>query len=157
MLTVVILGFSCVAGGSAAQARPVAQASIEELVRTYRSGRHEEAVSPATRWSAERITLEIGRLLAEDARPHKAEEREVTRLAAVAILAESAVIHVRKGDPGLRPPLGSSPGAELNRSARVFLRAPFLSWPAVHWHVDSPLVTGCSSRHFRTSPMIPSC
>ncbi len=108
----------------------------------YRSGRHEEAVSPATRWSAERITLEIGRLLAEDARPDNAEEREVTRLAAVAILTESALIHVRKGDPGLLAPglwaahrvLEAEPLGARGRSfgRRFYLLAGLI----LHWHVE---------------------
>jgi tetratricopeptide (TPR) repeat protein len=142
MLTVVILGFSFVTGGSAAQARPVGQTSIEELVRMYRSGRHEEAVSPATRWSAERITLEIGRLLAEDARPDNAEEREVTRLAAVAILTESAMIHVRKGDPGLVAPGLWTAGRILEAEplvgrGRSFARRFYLlAGLVLHWHVE---------------------
>lgn len=85
-------------GGSADEPRPVGQASIEELVRTYRSGRHEEAVSAATRWSAKRVALEIGQLLAEDISRENAEEREVTRLAAAAILTESALSRLRDGN-----------------------------------------------------------
>lgn len=142
MLTVVILGFSFVAGGSADEARPVGQASIEQLVRVYRSGRHEEAVSPATRWSAERITLEIGRLLSKNAPPDNAEEREVKRLAAVAILAESAIAHLLRGDPGLLAPglwaahrvLEAEPlGAHGRSFARRFY---LLAGLILHWHVE---------------------
>jgi tetratricopeptide (TPR) repeat protein len=142
MLTVVILGFSFLAGGRAAPAPPVGDASLEELARTYRSGRHEEAVSPATLWSAERVTLEIGRLLARDARPDDAAEREATRLAAAAILAESAMVHVRTGDPGLLAPglwaahrvLEAEPlGARGRSFARRFY---LLAGLILHWHVE---------------------
>lgn len=108
----------------------------------YRSGRHEEAVSPATRWSAERITLEIGRLLAEDARPDNAEEREMTRLAAVAILTESAVTHVRKGDSGLLAPGLWTAGRVLEaeplgaRGRSVAQRFYLLAGLVLHWHVE---------------------
>ena len=115
--------------GASRGLRSVAQASIEELGRMYLSGRHEEAVSAATRWSAERVTLEIGRLLAEDASHEKAVERQVvvlpsldvvgldrhasrenaearkaTRRAAAAILTESALSHVRDEDLRLLAP-----------------------------------------------------
>ncbi len=105
------------------------QASIAELVREYRSGHHDRAVAVATRWNAERIAFEIGRLIAEEASRakveerevlilpsldvaglerhasrEKAEQREVTRLAAAAIVTESALSHLRNGDIGLLAP-----------------------------------------------------
>jgi tetratricopeptide (TPR) repeat protein len=90
--------------GGAEPPRPVGQAPIGELVWTYRSGRHEEAVSAASRWGAKRVTLEIGRLLAEDASRENVEEREVTRLAAAAILIESVLSRLRDGDLGVLAP-----------------------------------------------------
>jgi hypothetical protein len=97
-------------------------AAIEELARLYRSGLHERAVAAAAGWSAERIGLEVGRLVAEDASRRKAEEREVrvlpsldvagleregsgeaaeqrqVRLTAAAIIAERALSRLREGD-----------------------------------------------------------
>jgi tetratricopeptide (TPR) repeat protein len=142
MLIAVILGLSLVAGGSAAQAPPVGQASLEELAGAYRSGRHEEAVSPATLWSAEQITLEIGRLLATDARPDDAAEREATRLAAVAILTEGAIVHVRTGDPApLAPGLWAAhrvlEAEPLGAHGRSFARRFYLlAGLILHWHVE---------------------
>jgi tetratricopeptide (TPR) repeat protein len=155
------------AGGSAAQARPVDQASIEELVQMYRSGRHEEAVSPATLWSAERITLEIGRLIAEEASAKKveerevlilpsldvaglerhaslerAEQREVARLAAAAIVAESALSRLRNRDivllaPGLSTASLLLEVEPLGARGRSFAqRFYLLAGLVLQWHVE---------------------
>jgi tetratricopeptide (TPR) repeat protein len=169
-----VLAVTLAAGvGPARAAPPTGQApieeraSIEELVREYRSGLHEKAVAAATRWSAERVTLEIGRLIAEDASREKTDEhevvvlptldvvglerqparektdeREVRRLAAAAILAESALSRLRNGDlqllaPGLwtasllleRGPLGAH-GRSF--AQRFYLLAAL----ALHWHLE---------------------
>jgi hypothetical protein len=148
MLTVVVLGLSFVAGGGGAGADPVGPASIEELVRMYRSGRREEAASLATRWSDEQITHEVGRLLAEDAARKKTEEREVVvlptldivgleghassekaeererrRLAAAAILEESALRRFRDGDRRLLAP-GMSTASRLLEAEPLGASAP---------------------------------
>ena len=143
------------------------QPSIAELVRQYRSGQHDKAVAVAARWSVERITLEIGRLSAEeasrqkteesqvfvlpsldvvgiesDASREKAEQREVTHLAAAAIVTESALSRLRNGDTTLLAPIlwtasllvQVEPMGERGRSfaQRFYLLAGLV----LQWHVE---------------------
>lgn len=131
------------AASSIDQAPLEERAPIEELVRVYRSGLHERAVIAATLWSNERVTLEIRRLIAEDASREEAEGREVRRLAAAAILAESALSRLRDGDlrplaPGIstasllletEEPLGA-------RSRSFAQRFYLLAGLALHWHLE---------------------
>lgn len=143
------------------------RASIEEVARAYRSGLHERAVAAATPWSDERITLEVGRLIAEDAsrekseprevvvlptldtvglEPHalreSAEERELTRLAAVAVLTESALSRLRCGDlrllaPGLWTASLLLEVEPLGARGRSFAqRFYLLAGLVLHWHVE---------------------
>jgi tetratricopeptide (TPR) repeat protein len=143
------------------------QMPIDDLVRAYRAGPHEGPVAVAALWSDERISREIARVLAEDAAREAAKEREVRvlpsldivgldrgasredaveresrRLAAAAVLAESAVARLRSGDPRPLGPrlwtasalLGEAPWGGRRRSfARGFyLLAAFV----LHWHVE---------------------
>jgi len=154
MHSLVLLALAVGAGAGDARAAPSTgrapleeRAPIEELVREYRSGLHERAVAAATSWSAERVTLEIGRLIVEDASLENGEEREARRLAAAAILTESALSRLRDGDlrllaPGLwtasllleREPLGPR--------GRSFARCFYLlAGLALHWHLE--IADGC--------------
>jgi tetratricopeptide (TPR) repeat protein len=133
----------------------------------YRSGQHEGAVALATLWSDERITREIGRLIAEDASRDKAEEREVVllpsldvggldrrasrekleerevrRLAAAAILTESALSRLGDGDLRLLAPSLWTASLLLDREplgarGRSFAqRFYLLAGLVLHWHVE---------------------
>jgi hypothetical protein len=133
----------------------------------YRSGLHDEAVAVAILWSAERASLEIRRLITEDASRERskerevvvlptldvagldrdasrenADEREVTRLAAAAILVESALSRFRDGDARLLAPgLGTASlllgGGPLGARGRSFARTFYLlSGLILHWHIE---------------------
>src|SRR5512145_756130 len=101
MLAVAVLGLLSVAAGSPATTPPLAPTPIEQLVLAYRSGRRAEAVAAAARWSATQVKVEIGRLVADNGSRTNVEERELTRLAAAAILTESALSRVREADLSL--------------------------------------------------------
>jgi tetratricopeptide (TPR) repeat protein len=118
-------------------------------------------------WSAERTTLEIGRLIADDASRENADEREVMvlptldiaglgpqasrkdaeeresrRLAAAAILTESALSRLRSGDVRLlAPSLWTASllleGKQLGTHGRSFAqRFYLLAGLALHWHLE---------------------
>lgn len=111
MHALVLLALAVGAGAADARAAPPTgrapiekRTSIENLVREYRSGLHERAVAAATLWSAERATLEIGRLIVEEASREDGGEREARRLAAAAILTGSSLSRLRDGDLRLLAP-----------------------------------------------------
>jgi hypothetical protein len=167
MRTLVALALAVGAGVTPAQAAVGEEAPIEELARAYRSGLHDEAVSAGTLWSDERIALEIRRLIAEDASREKAderavvvtpnldvvglerhaarekaEERERRRLAAAAVLAESALNRLHAGDrrllaPGLSTASLLLEAAPLGARGRPFAQRFYLLAALIlHWHVE---------------------
>jgi tetratricopeptide (TPR) repeat protein len=141
-------------------------APIEELVRLYRSGLHERAVVGTAGWNAERIGLEVDRLVAEEASRRKAAEREVrvlpsldvvgleregsheaaeqgeVRLTAAAILTERALSRLREADQELlAPSLWAASRLvdvkPLGESGRAFARCFYLlAGLILHLHVE---------------------
>jgi Flp pilus assembly protein TadD len=111
---------------STGQADAAVRPSIEELVQMYRTRSDRQAVTLVTRWSDERVTSEVRRLLAEDVsrraeqppevrvlpsldvvgldrrtsqeKAAEAAERAARRLAAAALVAERAVSLLGSGD-----------------------------------------------------------
>jgi len=167
---------------SSGRARVEEPASIEELAREYRSGHYEKAISVASLWSTERTTLEVRRLIADDASRQKAaerdvvvlptldvvglerdaarerEEREVRRLAVAAILAESALNRLRDGDPRLLAP-GMSAACQLleaeplgARSRSFAPRLYLLAGLALHWRVEIAAGYGLLARSIQRFP-----
>jgi tetratricopeptide (TPR) repeat protein len=180
VLTLILVGGVATAGAPPPLDRQPAQdgASLEALVREYRSGVREKAVAAASLWSDERIARETGRLRVEVAsRDEKdertpvllpsldvaelhrllsepgsslevpgsgenAEEREMRRLAAAAILTEAALSHLRIGDLRLLAPglwttsllLDVQPQGPTGRAfAQEFY---LLAGLILHWHVE---------------------
>jgi len=137
-----LLALASLAAAGPAQVDLDGPPSIEELVRAYRDGRHEQTVSRVIAWGPERMALEVGRLLDRERPADGVDDREATRLAAAAILAESAVVHAREGDPARVDPALSTArrlleAEPLGESALPFARRFYLlAGLVLHWHVE---------------------
>jgi tetratricopeptide (TPR) repeat protein len=71
--------------------------SLAELAEAYRSANREKAVVAVTLWGRERLNAEVRRFL-EEARLEASAQRDATQLAAVALLADSALLDLGGGD-----------------------------------------------------------
>jgi tetratricopeptide (TPR) repeat protein len=84
--------------GPASDEAPDDEPSLEELVRLYRSGERDQASTLASLWppgTAEEQTRRLADALSGLA---DAQEREMLRRASAAIVAESALLHLREGE-----------------------------------------------------------
>jgi tetratricopeptide (TPR) repeat protein len=142
------------------------QAALEELARAYRSGLHDRAAAVAASWSAERTAREVERLASAHAAraragerggvalpspdvaglgqavPDDAGEREVTRLAAAAIVIEAVLARLRGGEHRLAAPDLSKASLLLDAEPLGARGRPFaprfhlLAGLVLHWHVE---------------------
>jgi tetratricopeptide (TPR) repeat protein len=71
--------------------------SLAELAETYRSVDREKAVAAVTLWDRERLYAEVRRFL-DEARLETSAEQGATRLAAVALLSDRALLDLDDGD-----------------------------------------------------------
>lgn len=137
-----LLALSSQAVAGPPQVGPTGPAAIEELVREYRAGRHEQAVSRVIRWGPERVAREVERLVDPDGPAEGREDREANRLAAAAMLADSAVVQAREGDPARVAPALAAAGRLLEaeplgeRVVACARRFYLLAGLVLHWHVE---------------------
>jgi tetratricopeptide (TPR) repeat protein len=120
-----------VTGGAAPVASSSASdRSLAELAEAYRSADRERAVVAVTLWERERLNAEVRSFL-EEARLEASAQRGATRLAAVALLTDSAMLDLGDGDSlRARRELQSAArlmeAGRLEGSAAVFARRFYL-------------------------------